>query len=154
MLLEFASGFLLARTVKASKVMGLTLLVAGVLLFACGTALVTDEMQFDPDRVLWFGLPALAIVAGAVSLERVQAWPSLPFLERIGDASYSLYLLHGIVIAFVHKMVKVPILGTTLALLLSFVAAFLSYRYFERPIARALRSLVSDRRALLAKPSK
>jgi exopolysaccharide production protein ExoZ len=146
LLLEFASGLLLARTQSAPRAMGLTLLVAGVLLFVCGTAFVTDEMQFDRDRVLWLGVPALAIVAGAVSLERVQAWPRLPFLERLGDASYSLYLLHGIVIAFVHKVVSVPVLNTTLALLLSFAAAFLSYRYFERPIARALRPLLPSLR--------
>ena len=55
-------------------------------------------MVSENTRVLTWGIPAFAVVAGAVSLEPLVA-PSLPrWLLTLGDASYSIYLSHGFVL--------------------------------------------------------
>ncbi len=59
-------------------------------------------------RVLAWGLPALAIVAGAVSLESRLAISVPDWLLALGDASYSIYLVHGFVL---------PIIGLSIAAL-------------------------------------
>ena len=45
------------------------------------------------------GIPAAAIVIGAIMLERYESLPRLPLLHRLGDASYSIYLSHTIVLS-------------------------------------------------------
>jgi exopolysaccharide production protein ExoZ len=92
-------------------------------------------------------LPALAIVAGAVALEKHVA-EALPWwLLALGDASYSIYLTHGFV---------VPVIGLgffyfhwtglaaeTTAVLACLVASatvgWIVYRMVERPMMLALK---------------
>jgi exopolysaccharide production protein ExoZ len=63
----------------------------------------------------------------------------MPLLESVGDASFSLYLLHGIVFAIAHKFLTLPPAAVTMiAIVLSIGVALLSYRFFERPVARWL----------------
>lgn len=52
-------------------------------------------------RTLVWGLPALAVVAGAVSLETRMAGALPQWLLALGDASYSIYLAHGFVVPVV-----------------------------------------------------
>jgi len=92
----------------------------------------------------------VALVAGTLTLERAGSWPRIRLLEAAGDASYSLYLLHGIIIAFTAKFLPLPPLANDLlAIGLSLAAALLSYRLFELPVARLLRRLA---RVWLEKP--
>lgn len=51
-----------------------------------------------PD-VLAFGVPFALILYGGIALEKDGRWPSLPFLTKLGDASYSTYLGHIFVLA-------------------------------------------------------
>jgi exopolysaccharide production protein ExoZ len=95
LLVEFAFGLLISRAVFfRSGLLGGALALAG---FAC---LLSWGLGSDtPDwRVLYWGVPAAAIVAGFVAIERAGAFPALALrpLEKLGDASYSLYLTHGI----------------------------------------------------------
>ena len=56
-----------------------------------------QQLPTDFMRVVQFGIPASLIVYGAVSLE-VSRGVTLPhWMERIGDASYSIYLSHLLV---------------------------------------------------------
>ena len=65
--------------------------------------------------------------------------------DFIGKISYSLYSLHMPII------VKVNLLGISveikllLSLFLSVLAAYISYRYFERPVARIIRRIASNK---------
>lgn len=62
------------------------------------------------------------------------------FGDFLGKVSYSLYLLHMPIIIFVNKLN----LNVELKLLLSFVltvsVAFVSFKYFEKPVARSIRN--------------
>ncbi|HEY1042835.1 MAG TPA: acyltransferase family protein [Telluria sp.] len=63
-------------------------------------------------------------------------------LARIGDFSYSLYLVHWPVIAFVRNSwvgsgAEVPLYLRLATVVLSFIAAFLLYRFIEDPVRKS-----------------
>jgi exopolysaccharide production protein ExoZ len=137
LLLEFLAGLLMSRwNALRGVAAGLSLLVTGVSMLA-----VFWFWNLDPDpRVICWGIPAFAIVGGALALERANRFPSLPALILIGDCSYSLYLLHGLVIDAIHKVpMATGILQLPLVFAASIAVALVSWRYFERPSASMLR---------------
>jgi exopolysaccharide production protein ExoZ len=95
-------------------------------------------------RGLLWGVPAAAVVAGALALER--SWgPKMPrWLLELGDASYSIYLIHvfvlplgAIVLAHLgeHWRGVVPV-SLVVLVLISTLAGEIVYRLVERPIMR------------------
>ena len=123
---------------------GWTSLIAGALLFPA-TSFFFDPLQVEGLRFFCFGLPALLILYGAVSLE-ARGFAAFPaWLQKIGDASYSIYLSHILVITFVGRVwssVSRPGLwDNALAMIAMILAAIgcgmASYRYLEQPVLRA-----------------
>lgn len=112
-------------------------------------------------RAFIWGFAAAAALTGGVLAEK---WldPLLPrFLERIGEASYSLYLTHGFVLPVVGLVIARTgltgdMLGAALIItcvIISTISALIIYRFVEVPITTWLRKLVGDRRrASLAAP--
>ncbi|WP_419757456.1 acyltransferase family protein [Acidisoma sp.] len=149
LLLEFAAGLALAQFQLIKGLwLGLALLAAGIALFVhAGFAQHSDVEGFS--RLMIFGVPAILVVAGALFVERAGYWPRMKPLEAIGDASYSLYLLHGFAVAFFHKFLHLPTPQMAVVIVVSsLIGALLSYRYFERPVARLLRTTIGRRTAL------
>jgi peptidoglycan/LPS O-acetylase OafA/YrhL len=101
---EFLFGVLLAKLTLRGWSMS-PLFAACALAAGFGLIVLIPERS-ENLRFLFWGVPAFAIVAGAVSLERqLSTW--LPqWLLALGDASYSIYLMHGFVL---------PVLGLGLA---------------------------------------
>lgn len=99
--------------------------------------------------MLLLGLPFPFIVYGGAAFEARGGWPSLPLLERLGDASYSIYLSHVLVLSAIGRVfAAVPFHGwliesVFLAGCLVAVNGFgyLSYLYIEKPILRLRRLL-------------
>ena len=149
LLLEFAAGLGLSRLSFAwGRWLGLALFLGAIALFAM--VAISGGPEDGLSRIIFLGIPAMALVAGALTLERAGCWPRIRLLEAAGDASYSLYLLHGIIIAFTAKFLPLPpMVNDLLAIGLSLGAALLSYRLFELPVARLLRRLA---RVWLEKP--
>jgi exopolysaccharide production protein ExoZ len=58
----------------------------------------------ETHRVLVAGVPSLALVSGTLLLERRGRIPNWPFLVLLGDASYSLYLVHTFVLATLKRI--------------------------------------------------
>lgn len=98
LLLEFLAGVWLGRAwrrgLRLRRGIGLAAIATGLAIFAL-TAV--SGIDVEPVRIAVWGVPAFLVVAGAVSLEPVRDWPMLKFL---GDASYSIYLVHGLAISF------------------------------------------------------
>ena len=69
------------------------------------------------------------------------------FGDFIGKISYSLYLLHMPIITKVNQLQLSIEIKLLLSLVLSVLVAFLSYQYFERPIANLIRRNVNFRAA-------
>lgn len=111
-ILEFGFGIAVAwwcarREVPRPKL----LLLFGVVTAVVSGVLVAAELVDEGDRVVAFGIPALAIVAGAVGIERRTPLRVPRWLVHLGDASYVTYLTHGAAIGVVISVSsKFPVL--------------------------------------------
>jgi exopolysaccharide production protein ExoZ len=95
--LEFAYGMALGRLFAKDFRLPVTLAVLCVLV---GAALLAASDAYTPPLV-GNGLSALLVVAGAVMIERSRGAMKIPALHLLGDASYSIYLSHALVLALI-----------------------------------------------------
>jgi peptidoglycan/LPS O-acetylase OafA/YrhL len=143
--LEFIFGVLLAKWTlqggRLSPTLACATLVVGVV------AILGLPMVSENWRVVTWGVPALAIVAGAVSLERTLAGRIPHWLLSLGDASYSIYLSHGFVIPVMVLIAgrmlpdneAMQLLTMTLCLLGSAALGWVLHGLVEQPMLRAMR---------------
>ncbi|MES2443861.1 MAG: acyltransferase [Pseudomonadota bacterium] len=143
--LEFLFGAALTRVTARSPVLGVAALGTAVALLA----MVASAGLADANNV--YGL-----VAGETALARVAAmgvpaalvvWAALNFemprtvLSDLGDASYSLYLVHSHVVAA--ALLALPLmpeaLFTALVTLLAIAAGLAMHRLVEKPMLAAVR---------------
>jgi peptidoglycan/LPS O-acetylase OafA/YrhL len=109
---------------------------------------------------LFFGIPALLIVYGAVAMERNFGFTGPRFLRVIGDASYSIYLSHifclsaSVLVWKSFKWVGVMDNLVILAMMVvvSLAAGIFSYRFIERPSQRFFRNLLNKKNRLRTTP--
>jgi exopolysaccharide production protein ExoZ len=143
--LEFVFGVALAQwTLRGYR---LHPAVATALVIGGFVAILVLPMGHENLRVLTWGVPAFAIVAGAVSLELLIA-PALPrWLLALGDASYSIYLSHGFVLPalmlligrFVSRGLWAEAVTIILCLVVSSIAGWVVYRVVEDPMLWVMR---------------
>ncbi|MDP2354731.1 MAG: acyltransferase [Beijerinckiaceae bacterium] len=98
-----------------------------------------------PLQVLWWGVPAFLLVAGAVSLERFGPVPNLRLMHGLGNASYSIYLIHGLAIAGSFRALKMvgldqPWIALPVSIAAGVAAGFVLYWLVEKPITRFLKA--------------
>ncbi len=143
LLLEFIAGVLLGRAWLAGALPRLGTGAALVPVGIAGFTLVASSGldAFGPRRFLWCGVPAFLVVLGTVTIEARHGLRSLPSLRVLGDASYSLYLLHPNVIGAAMKVTRgVPIAARLAVCIAASVAvALLSAKFVERPLSAAFR---------------
>lgn len=142
-ILEFLLGIVLgALCGKGAKLPGW----AAALLIAAGTALIL--CRFDAHRFVRDGIGAAMIVYGAVLFEMGRAVRRRPALMLLGDASYSLYLSHALILSglfqVMNRVVPVGTIAGAIVYLLvavtgSIAIAVLLYRFVEKPALVYLR---------------
>jgi exopolysaccharide production protein ExoZ len=146
-ILEFAAGFALAR-LRTIRLPGLALAIGLVLLFG-STRSFDNSTMLDPSvallRALVLGLPAVVIVYGALGLERLFAGRWANPLVKVGDASYSIYLMHLFPInALKGSSPEMPMVRFVAAVAIGLAV----HRLVERPlgewVARRRRSRQAD----------
>jgi exopolysaccharide production protein ExoZ len=142
---EFVFGVALGKwTLRGFR---LPLMIAGGLALAGFASIMILPMVSENMRVLTWGIPAFAVVAGIVSLEPLVATALPHWLLTLGDASYSIYLSHGFVLPalglLVGRLASSGLLteGFTiiLCLLLSSFIGWVVFALIEYPMLRALR---------------
>lgn len=115
---------------------------------AIGLSIIGLVWFFTPiktqtSHLLDFGIPSAMLIAGLTALEFHRKINVPEFLVLLGNASYSLYILHTPVISTVLKNIKIEYATNKLVLLLlvviTLVLAVYSYLYIERPILRWLK---------------
>jgi exopolysaccharide production protein ExoZ len=156
--IEFAFGMVIGAAfignLRVPRPLALALVLGAAVALAVQAA---DRIPHGIARPLLYGAPALALVAGA-SLGRGATFPAwLQPAVILGDASYSLYLLHLPVlwagrIAATRLGIDMtgpvtPYVHVALCLAASVLIALLTYRWAERPATDALRSGLSRLRA-------
>lgn len=101
-----------------------------------------------------FFVAAVLTVAGTLGVQTLVPNLHLKWLSAIGDASYSIYLSHTILMIFLYKaLARLPLEGWAqfvvangLTVLICTVAGIAIYRWVERPMIRALRARFEPRR--------
>lgn len=140
MVIDFLYGIILAHLVTRRKMPGAAW---GAVLLGGGfaTLMLMPEPPWPWGFVLW-GLPAAAIVTGAVALEDSLGGRLPKWLLEAGNASYALYLSHTFILPHLgNAMQKVHLTGTpalvvacVMGLGISFPVAVLVHRYVEKPL--------------------
>jgi exopolysaccharide production protein ExoZ len=150
LILEFCFGMLIAHFyregLRLPRAASLALLAAALAAYAA-SALLGPAV---PWRALEWGVPGAALVAAlALAKETPQPGGVARAFGVLGDASYSLYLVHAIVFPVVRRLIEpwlaLPLMPWVYALALvaaSIAASILSYRWFEKPITRALQKRI------------
>ena len=144
LLLEFAAGVAVAALADRRALPGRRwswrLIAAGLAALAIPAALGLFNELWRP--LIW-GLPAMLIVAGALGLERSGGVGRSPALMALGDASYSIYLIHLPASAVVAHILGInpPWLFIPAAIAASTLAGLACHRWVERPLIRWTRTL-------------
>ena len=142
MMLQFAAGVWLGVALEAgalpSGIWCAVMLTMGVLWFV---VLEAAGLLNELWRPLLWGVPAVLIVGGALSLEARRGMFRSPSLKALGDASYALYLVHLPATALVAHTLgwRNPWLFLPAALALSLGAALACHRWVERPLIALFR---------------
>ncbi len=150
---EFAAGCVVAYVLRSPAVAAVVraapvwpVAVVAVVVLVVFTAVI----PLGVPSIVRYGLPAIALVfaAAAQDLYRKPAAESL--VTRLGDASYSAYLLHPIVIVgyavvvghFLGQSLAAEILILLLVPITTAVVSMASLKVLEKPTARLVRLLV------------
>jgi exopolysaccharide production protein ExoZ len=140
-ILEFLFGVGLAFVSTRHPLFGLAALAVAAL--AIGFFALHDFPPLGPElgaavvapRILYWGVPAAALVYAALQLERYFVGPLARALAFLGDASYSLYLTHMLTVAALG-----PAFGVWPAAVICVLVSVAVYLAVERPLTRFLRS--------------
>jgi exopolysaccharide production protein ExoZ len=147
MFLEFLLGIIAGRLWLSGRLFGrnlaVAMIIAALAAFAATSVLHTDlafalPQQPEWERVLVWGVPAFVLAVGVLSLEYNGSVRKLPIALLLGDASYCLYLVQGLINPPVAKLAGPYRLLVMLPLALS--AAVALHIVVERPVTRRLRS--------------
>ncbi|MBT8155920.1 acyltransferase [Epibacterium ulvae] len=146
LLLEFGAGCVVAelwRRFPGGIVRNAVVLVAGVLAFVLLAPHVDEADTWG--RVLGFGLPAALILMGTIGISPII--PHWPLLERLGDASFAIYVFHVLILSVVmqvwnmvpglHNTATAATLIVGFLVLISVIGLWL-FRAVERPLHRVL----------------
>lgn len=154
MLLEFAGGMILGRLYLSRTLPVVPAGVAVAMLAAAGAYLAMGPFDDWWVRAIGFGSCACVVLWAALSLERYCTGPVSAALRFVGEASYSLYLIHGFVLPVVGVVaMKLPLTGVWLGVAIvigsvvgSVIAGIVLHLAFEWPVTRTLRRVAHDRR--------
>jgi exopolysaccharide production protein ExoZ len=146
-LLEFPAGMLIGYAVVLGKRPPRWVLLGSIALGLAGY-LVGIVLNFDYSyRYLYRGIPSALLVFGLIFWEIRFGFKVPPFLVKLGDASYAIYLIHTIVIGYlvipvvsalpILQSVQVDVLGVFAFITASAVGVLL-YEKVEKPLQRFL----------------
>lgn len=138
--LEFLMGCVLA----SHFMQGRRLPVLGLILFAIVWAVLMPMIPIIDDadvlRVLNWGVPSAALIYALLMLETYHEIAFPNWLILLGDASYSLYLSHPLILSGLGKLWQRFHMNGALFVLAGIVLpvafAWANYRLFERPVTR------------------
>ena len=151
--LEFIVGCFIAYasfTNKLSSLAWKSLFLAFIWWIAAYGIYVSLGFGLEPVnaiRVVLFGVPAALTVFGLVNIEKTTGLTPPKWLVIIGDASFSIYLSHVLVISTIgrvwNKLGIINAFGNGIALIVICASALaigmLSYRFLERPMLNITR---------------
>lgn len=131
--LEFAFGILIER--MTFNRFALPSMLIGVMLIVINP---------DVPRIVGWGIPAALVVYGALNL------PGIGFGVLTGDASYSIYVTHPLVIPALLRFTDNIWIAYIVGLSASWMIGIAVFMFFERPVHKTTRALMRSRQQRLA----
>lgn len=140
-MLDFLFGILVFIAIDAGKIYRPGVMAAvGAIGLAFGIYLMMGNAWGNyVQRPFYLGIPAAVLLYGMVGIER--RWRAPKLAVELGDASYSIYLWHAVILHQVRILAINPYPSLLTGVVLVIFMALLglaSYRYIEMPIARAI----------------
>lgn len=151
-ILEFLAGMLLARLYLAGFRMSAAAATLGLAIAITVFMLTSSHAWGDFARAVHLGIPAAIVAASVILLpEPTDPGPVRRFLKHGGDASYTLYLSHYMIVNVVGLVwrrlgIGLPWLGVALGIGMSIGVALLFFRAVERPATHWLQCRIAHRR--------
>ncbi|MFJ7795741.1 acyltransferase family protein [Pseudomonas sp. NPDC096950] len=159
LVIEFLLGLFLYRMVSNGQLMNTYAAITTIVLFLPIFMYIElkDVIRIiipSLDRAVQWGFPALLLVWAAISLEgKVKEFK---LVSLLGDASYSLYLIHAIVaplyIFYMHKLgislAVGPVIYLLAMLTICSAAGIAAHLYVEKPINNFVKKYTGRRRVL------
>jgi len=152
LLLEFGAGVWLGKAWSEDRLPGPAIGWSLVALGAAGfAATALSGVDVERARLLLWGLPALLLVTGAIGIERAGPVPNLWPLRTLGDASYSLYLVHGLAISAAFRglqkagVTSPPVLFA-LSIVVGVAGGLVTYQLVEKPLMKLFKTGMAARR--------
>ena len=133
-LLEFASGMAIGLLMKhgfvIDKKIGLVMIISSLLLFFL-------HNYFHSDGFFAWGIPSILLIIGCYGFDNTTFLKSRP-IQVIGDASYSIYLVHPFAIWLFEKSTPASksIAGVAFTICLSIALGILTHLWIEKPLLR------------------
>ena len=156
--IEFFLGvFIVLIVSRLPQALSFPLLIAGIILFITGAFLFNSGIEVIGktsnqvlNRVLLFGFPSFLIILSLVKLELSRTIKMHNIFLHLGNASYSIYLIHlPIVAAFFKVIAKFNIHNNAILLFLSCIlfaavcaAGIFIYHKIEKPLIKNLNKLL------------
>ena len=144
-LIEFLFGMLIAIAFNNYKIQNkhaLIVATVGFLLLLLSINRSDDIIAF---RVAVWGIPSAMIIFGLVYAKQYDN----NFLRYLGDASYSIYLIHAFIISAFYKVITISSISINydllaiIGLFMSVSCGALMYSYIEKPMTSLIKSKFS-----------
>ena len=157
---EFFMGVLAALLVnKMPKAASIPLIVLGIIYFTISVLITDLNTLLDlnvRDRILQFGIPSFLVILGTVKYELTHKVQVPKIFLLLGEASYSLYLLHLPIIAACTKIILKFNITNGLLIQISLVlliiaiccGAIIFYKLIEKPVMKKLNGYLSKKTSL------
>lgn len=156
--IEFLLGAIAAYIVKRSNIrLGWLALIIGIIGFLLSWLSIQYGVfgKFTVVRIFGFGLSSALIIIGSAAIDL--RWGNLPksnALFYLGDASYSIYLIHFPVFRVLGKIFSVAniynTLGlwllTTIILIVTILIGCLFHNFTEKPTLKIINDLINRRK--------
>jgi len=155
--LEFLMGVIVAVLVQSKPRfnpflmlgLGIAWFLAGAVLHNTNVTLIGPASNQELSRVLLFGVSSFLIVYAVVTIELSRNIKVHPLLLSLGDASYSIYLIHLPIVSAYFKIlnkagISSPALVTVAAFVILLLVAALGifvYNYIEKPLIKKLNKI-------------
>jgi exopolysaccharide production protein ExoZ len=153
-ILEFAAGMLLCQIYKLGKLQPIIFIEVSLITLIVFVMLINTSPEVLNFRSFRFGIPAALIVAGMLTFEKYLSKSKLLLL--IGNASYSIYLSHIMVIAllrYLYPRLGLPTAGlfstlvfVSISIFMGSLGGIISYFLIEKPLIKLSRSISKFKR--------
>lgn len=159
LILEFGMGCFVAFLMqKQRRISPVLLLVAGLVFFLRGAVLTSEmiasqHMQLHSlERMMTFGVGAMLILTAALKFETGKQFIAGPRMQFLGDASYSIYLLHMTMLVVIAAFFKSTMFAGVLpkyaevliTVALSVLSCIVFYHWVEQPMLAWLKSRIDS----------